>query len=434
MKVLSLQGRIIILLTLFAIFTIASFIVVQLTHELEMINRYKESEALIFSLAVENIWERVSNLKIPQEMKLIFLQKKLNLLKEPGNISRAYILNADGRIVSSTESGQIGQKGDSDDAAIVYKVNRNEAIKEKTIVDKKNQEFSFYFPLGQDQENKLVVRMFFPLGDIQAALKNVYIPGGLIGMCIVIINVILGVFLSRLVVGPIKFFNDAATKIAKGRLDLRVSVHTSDELEELAETFNFMTSELQIMKDRAENANPLTKLPGNIVIMDQVQKRIKEGRKFVVIYSDLDNFKAFNDKYGIHKGDDAIKITGDILKKALAFKGNPDDFIGHEGGDDFILLTTPECAQGIAGAVISEFDKKIRSLYDKEDLGRGYIVAHSRDGSVKQFPLMTISLAGVTNAHRPIQSYAQITNIAAEVKKKAKMSEKSIYVLDMRKG
>ncbi|MCX5706666.1 MAG: GGDEF domain-containing protein, partial [Candidatus Omnitrophica bacterium] len=186
------------------------------------------------------------------------------------------------------------------------------------------------------------------------------------------------------------------------------------------------------MKERAENANPLTKLPGNIMIHEDIDRRIASNKKFVVIYCDLDNFKAFNDKYGIGQGDVAIKITANIFKEAAKTKGNPDDFVGHEGGDDFIIMTTPEKSQEIANYITGEFDKQVRSLYIPEDLAQGCIIAHARDGSVKKFPIMTISLAGVTNETRQISSYAEVTNIAAEVKKKAKAIEGSVFVLDKR--
>ena len=188
------------------------------------------------------------------------------------------------------------------------------------------------------------------------------------------------------------------------------------------------------MQQRAENANPLTKLPGNIVIMEEVEKRISAGRKFTVIYCDLDHFKAFNDKYGIHKGDEAIKLSGGIFRQATEIGGNSDDFIGHEGGDDFLLVTTPNQAQKIADFITSKFDKMIKSLYDDEDLKRGYIEAHDRDGSIKHFPIMTISLAGVSNQFRTISTYAEVTNIAAEIKKKSKALKGSSFAIDMRRA
>ncbi|NQT46470.1 MAG: diguanylate cyclase [Candidatus Omnitrophica bacterium] len=192
-----------------------------------------------------------------------------------------------------------------------------------------------------------------------------------------------------------------------------------------------MTAALMKMRAKAENANPLTKLPGNIVIHDEIDNRIKAKTKFAVIYSDLDNFKAFNDKYGIGLGDQAIKLTADILKESLKH-GNSDDLLGHEGGDDFVMITTPDKTKTITDYICKEFDKRIRQFYSKEDLDQGFIMASSRDSQIKKFPIMTISLAGVTNEQRPIQSYAEVTNICAEVKKKAKSLNISSFVLDKR--
>jgi diguanylate cyclase (GGDEF)-like protein len=195
-----------------------------------------------------------------------------------------------------------------------------------------------------------------------------------------------------------------------------------------------MTEELIKMKARAENANPLTKLPGNIVIREQIESRIRLGKKFTVIYCDMDNFKAFNDKYGLAKGDEAIKLTADVCKNALKSKGNPDDFIGHEGGDDFIIITTPDKAQEVADFIIEEFDKNVRSLYSPDDLKAGFILAYGRDNTEKKFPVMSISLAGISNEARKISGYGEVTNIAAEVKKKAKMVGGSNFVRDKRTG
>lgn len=293
-----------------------------------------------------------------------------------------------------------------------------------------------YIGLGNEQTGSLayVAKLTLPLASISEALSQVYQPIIFTTILVTLANILLGYLLSKTVIGPIKALNKVTKVIAEGDLTIRTNIKTEDELEELGNTFNYMTDELIKMKERAENANPLTKLPGNMVIHEVIDSRIKEERKFMVIYCDLDNFKAFNDKYGIAKGDEAIKLTSDIFKEAAKEKGNTDDFIGHEGGDDFILISTPEKAQQIADYITSEFDKRIRSLYDVEDLSRGYIIAHGRDGAIKQFPIMTISLAGITNAHRGITSYGEVTNIAAEVKKKAKSVEGSVFVVDKRQS
>jgi diguanylate cyclase (GGDEF)-like protein len=365
-------------------------------------------------------------------MKIIMIQKKLNSLEDTKTIKGAYILDDSGEVISASSSRYGAKRADGDDLNILKLLRENKAVKGEIIINKGKQEFSFYIPLEAEGEGSIVVRLFFSLGAFADAFADVLTPAVLIGFGIAVANIILGVFLSRMVVGPILFFNEAAAKVASGRFDLRVTVKTQDEIEELADTFNYMAAELVKMQQRAENANPLTKLPGNIVIMEEVNKRIAAGEKFTVIYCDLDNFKAFNDKYGIHKGDEAIKLCSAIFKEAVKNCGNSSDFIGHEGGDDFILLTNPDKAQAIAQYIIVEFDKRVRSLYEQDDLQRGHIIAHDRDGTVKHFPIMTISLAGVTNQHRPITTYGHVTNVAAEVKKKAKSQQKSCFVLDVR--
>lgn len=438
MRVISLKSRVITLLVTFTIITIVLFVAVQLFHELSIINKFEATKASMITIVLRdtwdlaNTWEKNLGTPLPIEKKLDYLKSRITSFRESGVIAQAYILDNEARIIFSTDPSLEGKKGDFDDLQTINKAKKGKSIEAESILNKAQKSLSLYVPLSDKDTVSFVVRLFFSLKDIWGAYAQVYQPAFMIGFLLIFINIVLSVFLSRLVIEPIKVFNDASKIIASGRLDLRVNLPTSDELEELASTFNFMTQELVKMKERAENANPLTKLPGNIVIREEAEKRIKKGEKFTVIYCDLDNFKAFNDKYGVHKGDEAIMLTAEVFKAAVKNKGNPQDFVGHEGGDDFLLLTTPERAKAIADYIIAEFDKRVRVLYSEEDLQKGCIVAHARDGTIKEFPIMTISLAGVTNAHRPITSYAQITNIAADVKKKAKKDPHSCFVLDIR--
>ncbi|MCK9572805.1 MAG: diguanylate cyclase [Candidatus Omnitrophica bacterium] len=400
---------------------------------MNILNSFNESRAKIVSLVLENTWEKIVSFGLPDDKKIEFMQKKINTLKETQEIAQAYVLNKEGVIVFSTEKHLENKKGDFTDDYIVDKMNKGESLVREAIIDKDRNVFSFYVPLGEKGQGVFAVRLFFSLANLSSAYSQIYQTGIIVGLMIIFINFILGVFLSHLVIGPIKVFSGAAKVIASGRLDLRVNVATGDELEILAKTFNSMTEELIRMKEKAENANPLTKLPGNIVIREEIEKRINEGKKFAVIYCDLDNFKAYNDKYGIAKGDEAITLTGEILKEAVKNKGSNDDLVGHEGGDDFLLVTELQETKNVTDYIISEFNKRIRNLFDKDDLERGHIVSHARDGSIKQFPIMTISMAGVTNEYRRIASYAEVTNRAAEMKKKAKNLERSCFVLDQRK-
>jgi diguanylate cyclase (GGDEF)-like protein len=184
--------------------------------------------------------------------------------------------------------------------------------------------------------------------------------------------------------------------------------------------------------DRNRNANPLTGLNGNIEIQRDITSRISRGLLFAVIYADLDNFKAYNDVYGYSNGDRIIVLTADILTDQTMLFGNPDDFVGHVGGDDFILVSTPDKAEQICRSVIAEFDDKVLNFYNEEDRERGVITTKNRKGEIDTFPLMSISMAIVTNERREINSYVEVGEIAAEVKKKLKTMPGSNYFMDRR--
>ena len=346
----------------------------------------------------------------------------LGTLKDLDIIERAMVLDKKGDIVAKTEYASLVMPSSS----FVQKA----FASNKPYIFIKTEKFLYGFI---QIPGNLIVATIFSSATIQQALREVMMPIAGIILFVVLANFILAMLLSKTLVNPVSILYKATNVIAGGNLDKHVDMKTGDELQELAENFNYMTTELKKMKARAENANPLTKLPGNVVIHEDVERRIKADEKFVVIYCDLDNFKAFNDKYGVYKGDVAIQLTADIFKEAVSKVGGKGDFVGHEGGDDFLAVTVPERAQKIADYVTKEFDERVRILYDEEDLKKGFIEAKSRHGEqIMKFPIMTISLAGVTNEHRPITNYAQVTNIAAELKKKAKNLSGSNFVLDKR--
>ena len=300
------------------------------------------------------------------------------------------------------------------------------AINERTKV------IDIFIPLLVGSAPKYIVKLSFSIVNMSQAIVDTLIPISLTVIAIVIGNLFLGFVLLKTVVWPIEVLNAATKEIASGNLDLKVAIKTNDEIQELGETFNEMTIALKRMKELAENANPLTKLPGNNVIREEVENRIKRSNLFVAIHLDLDNFKAYNDRYGIAKGDEVIKLTSRILDGAIKSNGNAGDFLGHEGGDDFFIITTPDKADAITQKIIHDFDSEIRGLYSQEDRDAGYIVEKDRRGETVKFPLMTISMAGVTNQLRPVSSYAELTNIAVSIKVKAKQEKKSNFIMDRR--
>jgi diguanylate cyclase (GGDEF)-like protein len=185
--------------------------------------------------------------------------------------------------------------------------------------------------------------------------------------------------------------------------------------------------------ERDLEANPLTRLPGNVSILNELSKRLESNALFAVCYLDLDKFKAYNDTYGFEHGDNVIRETARILIRVTLEDGNSDDFIGHIGGDDFVVVTCLDKAENICQKIISEFDKAIPAFYNETDRQRGYIIAHDRKGNEQNMPLITISIGIVTNEFRKIEHVAQIGEIGAELKSFAKSIGKSNYIRDKRK-
>lgn len=197
----------------------------------------------------------------------------------------------------------------------------------------------------------------------------------------------------------------------KGRLLGAVSVQGM--LDKLAE----MQVEL------AKGANPLSGLPGNVVIEHEIEKRVKKRLACGMIYVDLDNFKVYNDVFGFDRGDKIILLTARILTRAVAEMGAPSDFVGHVGGDDFIILAEPDSVQAICDKVIELFAAEVPSLYRNADIQRGYIVGKGRDGQVGKYPLVSLSLAVLDCTFEDHFSMDTLSARVADVKKHAKNIE-----------
>ncbi|MFA5320601.1 MAG: response regulator [Candidatus Omnitrophota bacterium] len=185
--------------------------------------------------------------------------------------------------------------------------------------------------------------------------------------------------------------------------------------------------------ERDLDANPLTRLPGNISILGELSARIEGKMPFAVCYIDLNKFKSYNDIYGFEHGDDIIKETARILIRAVQETGVSSDFIGHIGGDDFVIITGIETAERISQKVIDDFDLSSPNFYNETDRANGYIMAKDRSGNQQRVPLVSVAIGIVTNEFRRIDHVAQVGEIGAELKAFAKSKEGSNYVRDMRK-
>jgi len=179
--------------------------------------------------------------------------------------------------------------------------------------------------------------------------------------------------------------------------------------------------------------NPLTQLPGNVQVGVEATARIEAGGPFGFIYADLDNFKAFNDHYGFHRGDEAIKLIARCLRESLAEHSSKGGFLGHVGGDDFVVMVTPELTEAIAKEVCERWDAAAPELYESEDLERGYIDVADRRNQVHRYPVMTVSIGISTNALRRIDSHQQAAEVATEMAGFAKQDEGSSFAVDRRR-
>ena len=180
-------------------------------------------------------------------------------------------------------------------------------------------------------------------------------------------------------------------------------------------------------------ANPLTHLPGNVPIEKEIQRAIENKEKFAALFVDLDNFKVYNDNYGYAAGNRVIKFCANTILNSVKQYGNPDDFIGHIGGDDFVILTTPDKADQLCQGIIKLFDSLIPIQYSEEDISRGYLISEDRRGEIKKFLLMTISIAVISNENNQFIHHLQVAEKAAEIKKHVKKLEGSNYQKDRRK-
>lgn len=187
-----------------------------------------------------------------------------------------------------------------------------------------------------------------------------------------------------------------------------------------------LSATISIEVERANELNPLTALPGNKIIEERIHRLIGKNNFFAIMYIDLDNFKAFNDAYGFPNGDRMIETVANAMHKVFGATS----FLGHVGGDDFVIITDRLDVKEGAEQIIAEFNRDIRELYNNEDWERGYIVAKSRKGMIEEFPIASLSIAIITNQINKYNRMMELTEQIVTAKKKAKDADgNSIVVL-----
>lgn len=162
--------------------------------------------------------------------------------------------------------------------------------------------------------------------------------------------------------------------------------------------------------------NPLTGLPGNLAIEEEARRRLASKNALAFAYVDLDNFKAYNDVYGVKQGDKVIRLLADLLVQAVKRWGNQNDFIGHVGGDDFIAITTPEKADVVFDWIANRFDERINAYYSEADLKAGHITARDRQGNVNKFKFVSVSIVYLTDKNLGTNQYPVLIQALTEMK------------------
>lgn len=218
----------------------------------------------------------------------------------------------------------------------------------------------------------------------------------------------------------IRVLQEGATYFIKNPIDF----------EYLFYTINNITNLLYLNR----KVSPLTNLPGNVQIQAEIKRRLMKKEYFVMLYLDLDNFKAYNDVYGFSKGDEIIKFTARTIINNVHAKDEDNNFVGHIGGDDFIAIVDDDNFEEICQNIVLEFDKNIKKYFNEDDLKKGYLEVPNRKGIIEEFPLTTISVGAVEVTPERFKNALEIGEEGAQVKHLAKTIPGSTYVIDRRKN
>lgn len=247
-----------------------------------------------------------------------------------------------------------------------------------------------------------------------------------------VISLFLGLVLALLITynisKPLKELEKATGLIAEGQFEYNVDINRHDEIGSLADAFSFMTERLKVLETLLLDASPLTGLPGNLAIEKEIEKRFSEKKQFALCHVDLDNFKPFADKYGYAWGSEVIKEVAHILNSHVPITDRGDNFIGHVGGDDFVIISEPETMEQTCRKIIDEFDRRIMRFYSDKDRQKGFIIGKDRQGNQQKFPLITVTIAMVTDDGTHFRGPLDMAKKAAELKEYAKTLPGSNYV------
>ena len=185
----------------------------------------------------------------------------------------------------------------------------------------------------------------------------------------------------------------------------------------------------QLCRMQQSSLSPLTQLPGGLQLERAIDYKMNEIDPWSILYLDLDNFKAFNDVYGFLAGNSMILLVAQICQQVVRDFGNVEDFVGHIGGDDFVVVSTPDRVKLLCQHILERYHEESQKLYRPEDRERGTISGLDRKGRPYQFPLVSLSIGVVSGQFRYPHSLEDIGSLAAEAKRRAKQSPNNVFCL-----
>ncbi len=247
-----------------------------------------------------------------------------------------------------------------------------------------------------------------------------------------ILAIVIAVYFTYRTFAAIRKLQQATQRVAAGDFDYDPQIPAGDEIGELAADFIRMAARLKDLEQISLDASPLTRLPGNIAIEREINRRLQDGSRFALCYADLDNFKPFTDHYGYITGSELIRLSGEIIYEMVKIHAGSDAFVGHVGGDDFVAILSADSAETVCQAILESFDAEVVKHYTPEDLARGGIDGCDRYGVRRFFPIMTISIAVIINETGAFSTAVEIAKTASEIKDYVKEMPGSNYLINRR--
>jgi GGDEF domain-containing protein len=379
-------------------------------------------------LAQENIEKQLLILRDPDLSRL-----RLNRNAEYARLSLALDLSEPtAQLESLVELIEQYRLADGQLSELLYRDDWEQAgqLSNDVLVPMRDHLLNFLADFRQQQQQRINTG----LEELSARTSHAYRMTALltlIGICLsapVSLAVIFSVHRS------VKTLKRATRKISAGRFEHKPELSGDDEFSQLAKDFQRMGEKLRDLDQLRLDANPLTQLPGNLAIDREVDRRIAENEPFAHLYIDLDNFKAYSDRYGYNSGSDVLARVGDLIKKVVIAQGACDDLVGHIGGDDYVVVTTIDLCETLAAAIIEAFSSAVPFFYDASDREAGSFVGKDRFGVERTFSLMTISVAIILSTNQQYPSRLAISQECARLKEYLKIQPGSNYMIGQKKS